>query len=475
MAVEHRLRAFVVLLLLSLCIGITSAAEVAPELPPGTFVPDATRPASGLDVEKATQAYLALLTPEQRARSDAYFEGGYWLQLWQFLYTIAVLALVLWRGWAASLRDWAGHITKHPPLQTALYVLLYVPMIWLLTLPLSWYSDFVREHQYGMSNQEFGNWLWDDIKGLIAVTILAVIALVGIYAMVRRAGRRAWLWASGFVCAFFIFLYVITPVFLAPVFNDYQPLEEGPTRSAVLSLARANGIPVTNLKWFDASKQTKRVSANVSGLFGTTQVSLNDNLLKRTSLPEIKAVLGHEMGHYVLHHSFLDVLFYTVLFGVGFLILDRAIEWVLPRWGQRLRIASRGDLAGLPFAIGVLTVYLFLATPIINRFVYTLETEADLFGLNASREPYGFATVAMRLGAYRKLEPSKLEELLFYDHPSGRKRVEMAMQWLKENQPLFEGQTHEITVFILTRVVEPQDRATRSPRDHPREATVRRP
>jgi STE24 endopeptidase len=147
------------------------------------------------------------------------------------------------------------------------------------------------------------------------------------------------------------------------------------------------------------------------------------------------------MGHYVLHHAYLIVLFYTVLFGVGFLILDRAIEWMLPRWGQRLHIASRGDLAGLPFAIAVLTVYLFLATPIINRFVYTLETEADLYGLNASREPQGFATVAMRLGAYRKLEPSRLEEILLYDHPSGRRRVEMAMQWLKENQALSENES----------------------------------
>src|SRR5262245_38167379 len=441
MAVAQFLRAFVALLLLSLGTGITSAADVAPHLPPGPFIPDPARPAPGLDVEKATQAYLAMLNPEQRARSDAYFEGGYWLQLWQFVYAIGVLVLVLWRGWAARLRDWAARISRRPSLQTALYVLMYVLMIWLLTLPLSYYSDFVREHQYGMSNQDFGGWLWDDIKGLLALTVLAIIALTGIYAAVRRAGRRSWLWASGFVALFFTFLFVISPVFLAPIFNDYKPLDEGQTRTAVLSLARANQVPVTNVKWFDASKQTKRVSANVSGLFGTTQVSLNDNLLNGTSLPEIKAVLVHEMGHYVLHHSFLDVLFYTVLFGVGFLILDRAIEWMLPRWGQRLRIGSRGDLAGLPFAIGVLTVYLFLVTPIINRFVYTLETEADLYGLNASREPYGFATVAMRLGAYRKLDPSKLEELLFFDHPSGRKRVEMAMQWLKENQALFEEQT----------------------------------
>jgi Zn-dependent protease with chaperone function len=440
MIVHNCLRPLVCILLMSFWAGNSLAVDVAPELPPGTYIPDAARPGPDFDVEGATQAYLAMLSPEQRARSDAYFEGGYWLQLWQFLYTMAVLALVLWLGWAVRLRDWAGRISKRPALHTALYALMYVPMVWALTLPLTCYSDFVREHQYGMSNQDFGGWLWDEIKGMFMLTLGAIIVLVAIYAFVRRAGRRFWLWASGFMCVFLIFVILITPVFLAPMFNQYKPLEDGPTRSAVLSLARANQIPVENVKWVDESKQTKRVSANVSGLFGTTQVSLNDNLLNHTSLPEIKAVLGHEMGHYVLHHPVIGVVFYTLLFGIGFLILDGAFECMLPRWGKWLGIESRADLAGLPFAIAVLTVYLFIATPVINRSVYTFESEADLFGLNASREPYGFATVAMRLGAYRKLEPSKLEELLFYDHPSGRRRVEMAMQWLKENQSLFAAE-----------------------------------
>ena len=432
--------ALLVCTLAVLCTGAALAADVTPELPPGTYVPDAARPGPGFDVERATEAYLALLTPEQRARSDAYFEGGYWLQLWQFLYAIAVLVLVLWLGWSARLRDWAGRISRRPTLQSALFVLMFVPLIWLLTLPMSWYSDFFRDHQYGLSNQAFGGWLWDSAKGLFATTVLAVIALSGIYAAVRRAGRNAWLWATGFTSLFLMFVFMITPVFLAPLFNDYKPLAHGPVRDAVLSLAHANQVPVDDVKWFDASKQTNRISANVSGLFGTTRVSLNDNLLNRTSPPEIKAVMGHEMGHYVLHHAVLGVAFFTLLYGVGFLILHHAFERMLPRWGARLGITSRADPAGLPFALAVLTVYLFLITPLMNRFTYVFESEADMFGLNAAREPYGFATVSMRLGAYRKLAPSRLEELLLFDHPSGRRRVEMAMQWLKENQALFTPQ-----------------------------------
>jgi len=424
-------------LLLFLCATVTLAGEAAPELPPGTYIPDAARPGPGFDVERATEAYLAMLTPEQRARSDAYYEGGYWLQLWEFLYTVGVLALILWSGWSVRMRAFAERITRRPALQTVLFVILFVPLFSVLSLPLDWYSGFVREHQYGMSNQDFGAWLWDDVKNLFVLTVLGVIVLSGIYALVRRTTRRSWLWASGFTCLFLVFLFMITPVFLKPLFNDFKPLEEGPVREAVLSLAHANQIPVDDVMWFDASKQTKRVSANVSGMLGTMRVSLNDNLLNRTSLPEIKAVMGHEMGHYVLHHSALVVISYTVFFTFGFLLLHGAMERMLGTSGPRLGITNRADPAGLPYALIVLTVYFFLVTPLMNRVTCAFESEADIFGLNAAREPYGFATSAMRLGAYRKLEPSKLEELLFYDHPSGRERVEMSMQWLKENQSLF--------------------------------------
>ncbi|HJS21121.1 MAG TPA: M48 family metallopeptidase [Steroidobacteraceae bacterium] len=422
---------------LSLLIGGTPRAEVlAVDLEPGVKIPAAAQPGPDFDVERATQAYMALLTPEQRARSDAYFEGRYWLGLWEFLYGAAVLLALLSLGWSARLRDWAERMAARRWLQTLAFAVLFTPVVWVLSLPFSFYADYVREHSYGLSNQDPGAWLWDEFKGMLLGTMLFAIVIVAVYAFVRRAGERWWLRATGFAFVFMLFVFMITPVFLSPVFNKYQPLEAGPVRDSVLSLARANDVPTDNVRWFDASKQTKRISANVSGLFGTTRVSLNDNLLDRTSLPEIKAVLGHEIGHYVLHHSLRHALYYTLLFGVGFLLLERLHHVALARWGARWGVRERADPAGLPLALVILSAYFFVTTPITNRNIYVAEAEADLYALNAAREPHGFATVAMRLGAYRKLEPSRLEELLLYDHPSGKRRVEMSMRWLAENQAL---------------------------------------
>jgi STE24 endopeptidase len=108
------------------------------------------------------------------------------------------------------------------------------------------------------------------------------VVLSLIYAAVRRSGSRWWLWATGLSFVFLLIAQLIAPVYFLPLLNDYKPLPEGPIREAVLSLARANGVPTSHVEWFDASKQTTRVSANVAGLLGTTRIALNDNLDRKS-------------------------------------------------------------------------------------------------------------------------------------------------------------------------------------------------
>jgi STE24 endopeptidase len=198
-------------------------------------------------------------------------------------------------------------------------------------------------------------------------------------------------------------------------------------------MARANGIHAENVYQFDASRQTTRVSANVSGFMGTMRISLNDNLLERCSLAEVKAVMAHEMGHYVLNHIYESIIFFGIVLVGGFAFIRWSFDWVLQRWGGRWGVAGIGDVAGLPLLAALFSVYLFVLTPFVNTYIRANEVEADIFGLNAAREPDGFAEVALRLGEYRKLDPSPVEEWIFYDHPSGRSRIRMAMTWKAEH------------------------------------------
>lgn len=396
-------------------------------------VPAAAQASDHFDPVAATQAYLATVPADKEARSDAYFEGGYWLILWGFLMSAAVYLLLLVTGWSARMRDLAERVTRFTALRTALYWVQFLIVTSVLGFPLVVYAGFVREHAYGLATQGFGSWFGDQLKGLAVGLVFGGVFAIVIYAVLRHATRTWWIWGSVVTVLFQMLGALIAPVYIFPLFNTYKKLDDPRVTAPILSMARANGIPASEVYEVNASRQSTRVSANVSGFLGTERITLNDNLLRRGSLPEIKAVMGHEMGHYVLNHVYKGILFFGVVVVMGFALLRWSVGRVLGRWGAAWGLRGVDDVAALPLLGLLVTIYGFLLTPIMNSYVRTQEYEADIFGLNAAREPDGMATIALKLGEYRKLDPGTLEELVFFDHPSGRTRIMAAMRWKAEH------------------------------------------
>ncbi len=388
------------------------------------------------DVEAATAEYLAAMSPEEKARSDSYYEGGYWLQLWNFLYGLAVAWLLLGTRLSARMRDLAARAGRWRPVTTALYAAQYLVLTAVLGFPLTLYQGFFREHRYGLATQDFGAWMRDQAVGLGVSVALGALLFVALYAVFRRAKRTWWQWGAGIAWLFLIFSILIAPVYIAPLFNTYDLLQDAEVLDPILEMARANGVDADRVYQFDASRQSKRISANVSGFAGTMRISLNDNLLERCAVDEIEAVMCHELGHYVLNHIYESLVFLGVVIFVGFAFVRVTFDASVARWGGRWGVRGIDDVAGLPLLAALLSVYFFVLTPVLNTYIRVNEAEADVFGLNASRQPDGFAEVAMKLSEYRKIDPGPIEEWIFYNHPSGRARVRLAMQWKAEH--LFE-------------------------------------
>ena len=336
-------RTATIIVLVLACVA-TAGAVLAQSAAPATGAASA----QAFDPVAATEAYLATLTPEQRTRSDAYFEGGYWLLLWGFLLGVGVNLLLLGTRLSARMRDLAARVTRFRAVQTAVYWAQYLVAVTLLTFPLTVYEGFVREKKYGLATQTFGGWMGDQGKGLAVGIVMGALAVMLIYVVFRKAPRTWWVWGTVVMMGFLTFGIVIQPVFIDPLFNTYTKLEAGPVRDSVLRLARANGIPATDVFVEDASKQTTRVSANVAGFLGTTRIALNDNLLKRCSLPEIETVMAHEMGHYVLNHVYKMLLQFGLVILAGFAFLRATFDRVAARWGGRWGVSGIADIAGLP-------------------------------------------------------------------------------------------------------------------------------
>ncbi|HEX4709127.1 M48 family metallopeptidase [Phenylobacterium sp.] len=385
--------------------------------------------AQGFDPAAATAAYLATLPPEAHAKATAYTQGGHWLLLWGTLVSILVAWIVIRSGVLVRVRDGVERTRPRPWLAVAAVIVVDSLVEGLLSIPWDAYAHWWREKSYGLTSRAFAGWLSEHGVQMLVGTIQAVILFSLLYWAIRRAPKTWWIWSSVGVVGAFILFMVAGPVLIEPLFNSYKPAPPGPMRDEVVAMARQVGVPSDKIVIYDGSKQSNRYTANVSGLFGTARVAMSDVMFKKDAdLAEVRGVVGHEMGHYVRGHTFAFGLAYGLLALAFFFLVDRLFPWTARMLGAK-GVTGLADPAGLP-VIGVILAVLFLiATPLTNSVARIAESDADRFSLEHFNEPDGLATALVKTIEYRAATPSRLEEVIFYDHPAVGTRVRRAMDW----------------------------------------------
>jgi len=389
---------------------------------------------ASFDPDAATRAWLATLPQADHLRAIAYTQGGHWLLLWGTLVSILAAWLVLRSGVLARAQGRANRRRPRPNRAVLFCALLFAGLSWLIALPWSVYADWWREKSYGLTRQPFTGWLGEDIMSTIIGAIMTALLALAIYALIRRAPRFWWFW-SGLVAACGVLLMiVIAPILIEPLFNDYKPAPPGPTRDAVVELAERSGVPSDKIFIYDGSKQSERYTANVSGLFGTARVAMSDTMFQQgADLAEVRGVVGHEMGHYAEHHVLWLAGALSLMAMLMFWLIDRLYAPVA-RWMGAGPVMA--DPANMPVLLVVGSVVGLLLTPVMNSISRYDENAADQFSLAHAHEPDGLSKALVKTIAYRASSPSRLEEILFYDHPSVERRVHAAMVWKAQHPDL---------------------------------------
>jgi Zn-dependent protease with chaperone function len=357
-----------------------------------------------------------------RIRDILYFVSNGW--------SLAVLALLLVSGASKKMRDAAARATKRPFVASMIYIAMLIIAVTILELPLTYYSGFVVPHQFDLSDQSFGSWLADGVKGLIVGlvigTILGALALLGI-----RKTRRWWLalWVASIPVI--LFFAVIQPIVLDPIFNRFEPLQDVALRQKLLDLASRAGIEGSRVYQVDKSKQTKTMNAYVNGIGPTNRIVMWDTLLAKMTHDEVVAVMGHEMGHYAMKHMWAGLAFgLAVSFAVLFLV-QRIHDATLPRVGPKWGFTERGDPASLPWLFLIASVIGFLVTPIGAAYSRSIEHKADMFALELTHlnEPLATAFVKMAEDSKRDPSPHPFIEFWRYSHPPIAKRIPFALSY----------------------------------------------
>lgn len=385
------------------------------------------------DPAAATAAYLATIPADVTARSAAYTEGGYWLLLWGFLLTVALTwLLVRWRI-LERVRERIGKEGARPLRAAFVVVVVFMLLSALLELPWAIYSQWWREVRYGLSNQPLVDWLMQHAISMAVSTLLGALFLLGIYALIRRMPRLWWLAGGVFSGVAVGVLLFIAPIFIEPLFNQYKPFPEGPTREAIVALARESGIPADRILVYDGSRQRDVVTANVSGVGGSARIAVSDVALDRANLAEVRAVVGHEIGHYVLGHAPRTSLFMGIMMLIAFYAAHRLFEPV-SAWLRPHGIGGIADPAGIPILALIVSLFVLMSKPVFNTYSRIGEADADRYSLDHARDPDGLAAALIKTVEYRKASPGPVEEFIFHTHPSIENRVRMAMEWKAAHQ-----------------------------------------
>jgi STE24 endopeptidase len=378
------------------------------------------------DPAQATEAYLAAVPNEQRERTAQYAHGVYAMDIVEALFEWAVLLAILGTGFSAWLRDWT--VRYFGRVQVPAYAMVFLAIMTIVFLPFTVLRSYIWESAFGLYHRDLAAWFADQAKATGIGIVLGTLALWLLYAVLRRTPRTWWLWGWAVSMGIVIVALAVAPVYLVPVFYKVSRLREGPERSEILNLAKAHGVPSDDVYVIDAGKNTKTIGAYVSGLLGTTRITLLDNLLARCGSDEVLYVVGHEMGHYILYHTWKGITVAGVTLFLTFALAGWIFQKIARRWTVT-GINGIGDIAGLPLLYLLLGVFLFLLRPAFfagNRFV---EHEADNYGLEATHLPDAAARAFLMLGEHRELDPPPAIEYLFFDHPSGRHRIQNAMEW----------------------------------------------
>ena len=379
------------------------------------------------NAEIATKAYIDGLGEEALMQAAAYTAGNHWLMLWSLGVTVLSTWLILRSGILTTMVDklsGKGLFNRAFRVSAAFIVLSSI-----IELPWTIYTSWYRQTQYDMTAQPLGDFLGQAGLSLALSAVIMGVLLAFFYVLVNKVGKLWWAWFGGVTASVITLMMILGPTLIQPLFNEYTAVPEGKVKTAIEALAVEAKIPTERIFMYDGSRQSNNFTANVAGIGSSARIAISDVAMKQADLDEVKAVTGHEIGHYVSGHIWWIVLLLSAQIVVAFLLADKLFAPVARWFGADEDIRNPASIPVLILVVGVLMTFF---APINNTLSRMNETDADRYSLETVNLPDGLASALVKTAEYRNPRPGKLQEVLFYTHPSVEGRVRMAMEWKAE-------------------------------------------
>jgi len=375
--------------------------------------------------------------PEPTAKAMQYYNSGMWLWGFNRIWGLLLPGVIVFSGLSARLRNLARRIGKYWFLTIGIYIVLYLAIVFLIDLPLSYYQGFVRQHGYGLSNQTLQKWLRDAFLGLLVEAVSGFLFVWIPYLLLVKSPRRWWIYTAILIVPFLFLTMLVKPIWIDPLFNDFGPMKNKELERSILALADRAGIDGSRVFEVDKSVDTKAVNAYVTGFWETKRIVLWDTLIKKLEERELLFVMGHEMGHYVLGHVVRSILLSSIVILAGLLMIDRLGRWLVSRYRDRLGFADLADVASLPLMIMLLEFAFLVLSPVGLAYSRHQEHEADRFALELTRTNHsgGLSFVKLQEENLSNPRPGLFYRIFRSSHPSIGERIDFCNSyhpWLSD-------------------------------------------
>ncbi len=367
---------------------------------------------------------VAVPAPSEKAM--AYYRGNNALWAVNLTWGILLTGSLAFSGASARLRTLANRMGGNGFLTTGIYIVLYLAVVFAISLPLSFYEGFVRLHAYGLSRQTLGKWIHDATIRL-ALSMAVGFALTWVpYTLMARSPRRWWLYTTMLYVPFLFATMLVVPIWIDPLFNKFGPMKDKALERRILDLAERAGIDGSRVFEVEKSVDTRAMNAYVTGVLGTKRIVLWDTLLARLDAPEVLTVMGHEMGHYQNGDVVRSILLGSFLVLAGLFFVDRAGRWLIARYSGRLGFDRLSDVASVPLVLMLIEVASLVLSPVALAYSRYQEHEADRYGLELTHANHSAASAFVKMQAENLSNP---RPGLFYmvfraTHPSIGERID---------------------------------------------------
>ena len=396
--------------------------------------------------------------PVPSTEAMQYYRSGNRLWVINRLWALLVPGLFAFSGFSARLRNLARRLGRGWFFTISLYMIMFLAIMYVIDLPLSYLQGFVRQHAYGLSNQTLVRWLRNSFLNL-GIEMASYCAFLWVpYLLLARSPRRWWIYTTLLWVPFLFLVMLVSPVWIDPLFNDFGPMRNKPLERSILALAGRAGIEGSRVFEVDKSVDTNTVNAYVKGILQTKRIVLWDTLIRKLDEPELLVVMGHEMGHYALGHVVRSILLSSIVFFVGLFLVDWLGRWLVGRYRDRLGFDSLADVASVPLMIMLLEAAFLVLSPVGLAYSRYQEHEADRYALDLTRSNHAAGTAHVKLLTENlgNPRPGLFYKIFRASHPSAGERIDFANSyhpWRMEHQRALETD-HE------TAVIEPPGSAS---------------